>query len=90
MSNDPLTKINTRETSQSEQARPDQVPNNAGGFTFKVDKWTRALRFLILGTSGGTYYVSEKDHTKDNASAIIKLANEDGEKLVQLILDVSA
>ncbi len=86
---DALAAINLRNTEQTERARADQVQNNAGGYVFRVDQWTRALRFLILGTDGGTYYVGEREHTKDNARHIIDLANTEGEKLVDLIVNVS-
>ena len=36
------------------------VKNNAGGFVFKIDKWQRLMRFLILGAESGTYYVNQK------------------------------
>ena len=87
---DPLATINLRETPQSEPARPDQVRNNAGGFVFQVDDWARALRFIILGTDAGTYYVSEQELTKDNADVVLRLANGGaGAKLVDLIVEVS-
>ena len=40
---------------QTERARPDQVVNSAGGYVFAIDDMKRALRFLIMGTAGGTY-----------------------------------
>lgn len=86
---DALSGFNLRETPQTEQARADQVVNNAGGYGFKVDEWQRALRFLVLGTDGGTFYVNERDLTRENAKAILSLANTDGERLVRLIVDVS-
>jgi 60 kDa SS-A/Ro ribonucleoprotein len=86
---DALTMINRRETPQTEQVRPDQVKNSAGGYVFQTDDWSRALRFLILGTDGGAYYVSQQDLTMDNARVIIGLAATDGVKLVELIRDVS-
>lgn len=88
---DELSTINARQTPQTEHVpgRNDQVQNNAGGWGFKVDDWTRALRFLILGTGGGTYYVTERDLTKQNAAHILELAKTQGERLVDLIVDVS-
>ena len=61
MTIDPLTKISTRTTPQTEPVlgRTDQVKNSAGGYVFAVDDWTRATRFIILGTQSGTYYASE-------------------------------
>ena len=88
---DALSGFGTRVTTQQERVpgRSDQIQNSAGGFVFQVDDWTHALRFLILGTDGGTYYVSEHDLTKESARVILKLANSDGVKLVDLIVDVS-
>jgi len=87
---DPLSTVGTRVTPQSERAHPDQVANSAGGYSFPVDDWGRALRFLVLGTDGGTYYISEKDLTMQNAEVVIRLANgAEGRKLVDLIVDVS-
>jgi 60 kDa SS-A/Ro ribonucleoprotein len=77
-------------TPQSERAHPDQIANSAGGYSFPVDDWGRALRFLVLGTDGGTFYISEKDLTMQNAEVVIRLANgAEGRKLVDLIVDVS-
>lgn len=86
---DPLSTINTRETPQTQAARADQVENSAGGFVFGLDDRARALRFLILGTEGGTYYTNQKDLTSDNAKVILRLAASDGLWLVNLIVEVS-
>jgi len=67
---------------QKEQADPRQVKNNAGGFTFEVNDRTRLERFLILGTDGGTYYVSEQDLTKQNVEWLIELIKRDENGLV--------
>jgi len=92
MTIDPLTKISTRTTPQTEPVlgRTDQVKNSAGGYVFAVDDWTRATRFIILGTQSGTYYASEQALTKENAEVIFRLANShDGLRLVDLIVDIS-
>lgn len=83
--------FNTRATKQSEPipGRTDMVANNAGGYVFKVGPWDQFLRFLILGSEGGTYYVSEKSLIKENATNVIKCIQEDTQKAVDLILDVS-
>ena len=88
---DPLSSITTRATPQTEQADAAQVRNSAGGFSFQVTDEDRALRFLILGTSGGSYYASEPQLTKENAAVIIKLAAGPvtGLDLVSLIVRVS-
>lgn len=88
---DPLAQINTRSTPQTEQAKASQVPNSAGGYGFEVNALTRAQRFLILGTDGGSYYASEPKLTKENAQVIIDLAADTttGLALVTMIRNVS-
>jgi 60 kDa SS-A/Ro ribonucleoprotein len=86
---DPLKGFGTRvPTPQRERSRPDQVKNNAGGYVFQVSPEQALLRFLILGTTGGTYYVSERKLTKDNVEALIPALEADP-NLVDLIRDVS-
>lgn len=65
------------------------VPNNAGGYTFPLDDWARLDRFLILGTEGGTYYVKEQALTQENAQVVRRLIEEDGERVVERIVQVS-
>jgi 60 kDa SS-A/Ro ribonucleoprotein len=76
-------------TPQSEQARPEQVKNNAGGYTFALDKWKRLDRFLVLGSEGGTYYVGERELTRDNAKCIDECIAEDGLRTVKRIVEIS-
>lgn len=89
---DPLKDFGARMPSpQTEQALPNQVENHAGGFVFQVTDAMRAQRFLILGTEGGTYYASERDHTKENAKFIIGMANNPkrARVLLDLVVDIS-
>jgi 60 kDa SS-A/Ro ribonucleoprotein len=67
----------------------NQVPNNAGGFAFPVDDWTRLQRFLILGTEAGTYYVSEQKLSRDNAEAVERCIKADGKRAVAEIVGIS-
>ncbi len=76
-------------TVQTEQAREDQVVNNAGGYVFSQDAWLKVRSFLILGAEGGTYYVGEKELTKQNTTNLQACLKENGPKLVQLIREVS-
>lgn len=86
----PYKGFSTKRTPQSEPIPgKDMVANSAGGYAFPLDKWEMAKRFLILGSEGGTYYVSERKLTADNAKSIIACAQEDGEKLVRLVTEVS-
>jgi 60 kDa SS-A/Ro ribonucleoprotein len=73
---DALTAIWTRRTPQSAKADDRQVPNSAGGFTFTPGRTARLHRFLTLGTDGGTYYVSERDITAQNAGIVLGWARE--------------
>ena len=68
----------------------EMVENSAGGYVFPVDDFVRAERFLIIGTEGGTYYTGQSRLTEENAAAVIRCIAEDGGRLVELIVDVSA
>lgn len=67
-----------------------QIRNSQNGYVWQVSDFTRFLRFLVLGTEGGTYYISEKTLTKDSVNLILKLINDGkGLKLVQTIKEYS-
>src|SRR5512139_3934388 len=78
---------------QTTQAQPipgsAQVANNAGGFAWALDDWGRLDRFLILGTEGGTYYVSERALTVDNVHAVSRCIQNDGLRTVNRIAEIS-
>ncbi|MEV4004231.1 TROVE domain-containing protein [Actinomadura sp. NPDC049753] len=92
MARDPLASVSTVQTPQS---RPipgreiEQVRNNAGGYGFAKDLWTRLEDFLILGTTGGTYYVGEDKLTADNAQVVFDAIAADGVRVVNLATEVS-
>ena len=67
-----------------------QLPNSAGGYAWAIDKWARLDRFLILGTEGGTYYIAEREITKENASAVRECIAEDGARVVRRVVEISA
>ena len=66
-----------------------QVKNNAGGYVYQISNWDRLNRFLIMGSEGGSYYVSEKKLTVDNANNVIACIKEDGKRAVDAIVHVS-
>ncbi|QDV05900.1 hypothetical protein Poly30_14030 [Planctomycetes bacterium Poly30] len=66
-----------------------QVRNHAGGFVYAADLWTRLERFLILGSDGGTYYVSERELTIDSAQVVLEALAENPERAVALIASIS-
>lgn len=66
----------------------DMVENNAGGFVFKLDEWKRLDRFLILGSEGGTFYVSERKLTAENANHVLLLLQKDGLRVVSVTVEM--
>lgn len=85
-----LTSFATRETPQTEPIPGSgQVPNDAGGYGWAVDDWVRLDRFLILGSEGGTYYVQERELTRQNAEAVLRCIQRDGPRAVARIVEVS-
>ncbi len=82
--------FSTRQTSQK-MAIPGsgQVANSAGGYTWALDKWGQLDRFLILGSEGGTFYISPQKLTVDNAENVIDCIQEDGVRVVQRVVEIS-
>lgn len=80
---------NTRETPQTEQALPNQVQNEAGGFVFELSPKEKLNRFLVLGTTGGTYYQRERNLFKQNLESIIDLIKSDGPGVVEQTVSIS-
>ena len=85
-----LRHYNRKETPQSQPIPgSDQVPNSAGGYAWAVDDWKRLDRFLVLGSEGGTYYISEQKLTLDNATCVERCIKADGPKVVNRVVEVS-
>jgi len=63
--------------------------NNAGGYSFAVSNWSQLERFVILGTEGGTYYVSENKLTVENAKNVIECIKENGIRVIDLVAEIS-
>lgn len=66
-----------------------QVPNAAGGYAFPVDDWTRLSRFLVLGSENGSYYAAQAALTTENAQAVTRCIDADGDRTVREIVAVS-
>lgn len=77
------------ETPQGEPLDERQIENNAGGYVFGLDKWARLDQFLILGSEGRTYYVSEEALTIENAKNVIECIKEDGQRVINQIVRIS-
>ncbi|WP_193319033.1 TROVE domain-containing protein [Nonomuraea phyllanthi] len=91
MARDPLAAVSTIVTPQSRPipGRTDQVRNAAGGYVFGKDLWRKLEDFLILGTTGGTYYVGADRLTAENADVLFQAIAEDGPRVVELLTAVS-
>lgn len=74
---------------QNEQADSLQVANSAGGFSFKVSPIDKLMRFLILGSEGGTYYIGERDLTKQNLDNLRHLTQTDPKTVIAKVAEVS-
>lgn len=68
----------------------NQIRNRAGGWVFPVTDEIQAERFLILGTSDGSYYADARELTREAATCIERLLEDDkGIWLVDKIVEVS-
>lgn len=82
--------FSTRRTPQKQPVPGmKQIENSAGGFVFPVDDWTRLDRFLILGSSGGSYYATEQKLTVENAEVVVRCIKADGLRTVARIVEIS-
>lgn len=79
----------TTPATQREKTRANEVKNNAGGYVFEVSDVQRLERFLILGTDKGTYYVTEKDLTKQNVDFLRKMISIDAETVLKTTVAIS-
>lgn len=69
---------------------PGMERNNAGGGSFVIDDRKRLLRYLILGSEDGTYYVRPVEHSAGNYSSLLRLMETgQGPDAVKIIEDVS-
>ncbi|URP22218.1 Ro-like RNA binding protein [Microbacterium phage Big4] len=85
-----VTRKGMTATSQRTKARPEQIKNAAGGYTFAVSDLDQIKRFLILG-SEATYYQPGAEVTAENTATLRKaLATPEGARaVVDLIVEVS-
>lgn len=86
---DPLSEITTRRTPQTSPSPIARVQNSAGGHGFATGDDLQIQRFLVLGTTGGTYYTGQRELTKENAGLVLKAARERGRWLADQAAAVS-
>lgn len=84
-----LRNYNRNATAQTVQAKPTQVVNNAGGYSFEVDAKQRLERFLVLGVDGGTYYVNDNEITEKTVAFISNLIATDEDLVRNTVVAVS-
>jgi len=84
------TEFSTLKTPQSQPILGESMEqNNAGGFSYTVDKWQLLKRFLILGTDQGTFYARPQPLTIEAAKNILDCIKEDGKRTVNEIVSIS-
>jgi 60 kDa SS-A/Ro ribonucleoprotein len=87
---DPLATVSTIATPQTEPLRGlAQVRNAAGGYVFGKDLWNKVEDFVILGTTGGTYYTGQDKLTAHNVDWLFDALAEDGPRFVQLVTEIA-
>ncbi|MFC5833885.1 TROVE domain-containing protein [Nonomuraea insulae] len=88
---DPLAGVSAIATPQTRPlpGHTGQVRNAAGGYVFAKDLWRRLEDFLILGTTGGTYYVAQDRLTTENAGVLFEAIAADGPRAVELLTAIS-
>lgn len=66
----------------------NQTATHEGGTAFVADIWRQLHRFLMLGTSGGTFYVGEHHLTLESLDAVRACLAEDGLRTVREIVAI--
>lgn len=80
------------ETPQSQPipGREDEMAkNDAGGYSFKADRWKQLERFLILGSEGGSYYTEERELTTRNTTNLQVCIAENASRVIAMARDIS-
>lgn len=65
-----------RLSGQMRPIRDDQIENSAGGFVWQISDLNRIRRFLILGTTSGSYYATEQELTIENVTDLIEIIDK--------------
>lgn len=82
--------VSTKKTPANEKIPgSNQVENSAGGYVYQVGDDVQLERFLVLGSTGGTFYVGERKLTQENAEVVIRCLKSNGKETVEKIVAVS-
>jgi 60 kDa SS-A/Ro ribonucleoprotein len=82
-------KQTTPQTQPAGNAPVAQIKNNAGGFVFEITPLQKLDRFLIIGTSQGTFYQNESKLTEQNVDAVVALIKANGKVVVDRCVEIS-
>lgn len=83
------SKVVTPQTQAIPGRETEMTRNNAGGFTFTLDKWGTLDRFIMIGSEGGNYYVGQNDLTKQSFTNTLACIAEDGVRVVNRAVEYS-
>lgn len=67
----------------------EMAKNNAGGYSFVIDKWGQFDRFIIMGSEGGSYYVTQQKLTLENAKNALDCIKENGIRAIDRVIEIS-
>lgn len=67
----------------------DQTIANTGAVVYKISPEEQFKRFLILGSEGNRYYVSEAQLTAENAKNAMQFIAKNGQRAVEMIVEIS-
>jgi 60 kDa SS-A/Ro ribonucleoprotein len=81
--------VTTPATSKIVGREKEMIANDGGGYSFKLDDFKFLTRFLILGATEGTFYLSKDKHEYRNLENVINCIQHDGCRVVREIVRVS-
>jgi 60 kDa SS-A/Ro ribonucleoprotein len=88
--NQTLATYSRKQTPQSQPIPGStQIANSAGGYSWSVDPWARLTRFLVLGSTGGSFYARERELTGENIDALRACLRADGARFVREVAALS-
>jgi len=87
--------MNYNNLNRQTQAQPilgrekEMIQNHDGNYVFKVSPMNLLERFLVLGTTSGTYYVNKQTQFNEVMPDIVKLITSNGKSVVDKVVDIS-
>ena len=81
--------IKNQYTPQTQPLNSRQIINSEGGYVYAVSHWDQLDRFLIIGSTNGNFYISEKNLTKQNVESLKKCLDLDPKRYVDRVTEIS-